>query len=102
MRSSLARSARKLDGGRSLRASTRDLGVHSCTVGWWLRGIGTPQVDDLYRLLSIARKRYEALLTAQPLGLLAGGVVGYSSIPNSEGSVYCVLRCASGTRPLCP
>jgi len=50
------------------RHVARDLGVHSCTVGRWMRGIGAPEMKDLYRLLAIARKRYEALLEAHEVG----------------------------------
>jgi hypothetical protein len=50
------------------RHVARDLGVHACTVGRWLRGVGAPQVDDVYRLLSIARRRYEALQAAHEAG----------------------------------
>src|SRR5262245_17443854 len=50
------------------RHVARDLGVHSCTVGRWMRAVGAPEMKDLYRLLSVARERYEALLAAHAVG----------------------------------
>jgi transcriptional regulator with XRE-family HTH domain len=50
------------------RHVARDLGVHFCTVGRWMRGVGAPEMRDLYRLLNVARRRYVALLTAHEAG----------------------------------
>ena len=50
------------------RHVARDLGVHACTIGRWLRGIGGPTVEDLHRLLIVARNRYQAILAAHEAG----------------------------------
>jgi hypothetical protein len=50
------------------RKVARDIGVHACTVGRWLRGIGEPDIDDLHRLMSVARTRDEAILAAHEAG----------------------------------
>jgi hypothetical protein len=48
--------------------TARALGVHASTIGRWLHGIGEPDIDDLHRLMSVARTRYEAILAAYEVG----------------------------------
>src|SRR5262252_1137800 len=60
--------ARLNAGDQGQRKVADDLGVHACTVGRWLRGIGEPAIDDLYCLMLVARTRYEAIQAAHEAG----------------------------------
>jgi transcriptional regulator with XRE-family HTH domain len=44
------------------RAVARDLGVHDCTIGRWLRGVGDPTLEDLLRMLAVTKHRIDRLL----------------------------------------
>jgi hypothetical protein len=46
----------------------RELGVHPCTVGRWLSGIGAPSAEDVHRLMAVAKPRYMAILAAYKAG----------------------------------
>jgi hypothetical protein len=73
----------------------RDLEVHPCTIARWLRDIGAPAVDDVYRLMSVANARFMAIVVAHEPPAIGRAVfntvtVTHSS-PNAQQRQYAYL-----------